>query len=58
MPLVQLVLILACVDDWQFDSFALERATNGRPLSVLAFTLFKRFDINSRFGIDEVKLAR
>ena len=53
-----MLTILSKVDDWQFDSFALERVSNGRPLSLLAFALFKRTDLTSRFGIDEQKLAR
>eukprot|EP00798_Chlamydomonas_sp_ICE-L_P016333 gene16333-22523_t len=55
---VKLSLILEHVDDWTFDIFELQRATNGRTLSVLAFNLFKRADITSRFGLDESKLAR
>ena len=54
----QLSRVLSRVDDWQFDSFALERASNGRPLSVLAFFLFSRARITKRFGIDPRKLAR
>ena len=55
---MQLSRVLAHMHDWQFDAFALERATSGRPLSVMAFALFKRTDIVSRFNIDEGKLAR
>ncbi len=50
--------MLSKVDDWQFDTFALERATNGRPLSALAFALFQRSELNTRFGIHEGKLVR
>ena len=54
----QLSLVLERVDKWQFDSFALERASNGRPLSVLAFALFQRTGVTQRFRINETKLAR
>ncbi len=57
-PCVQLTAVLQHVDDWQFNSFDLPKATGGRPLSALAFYLFKRSDIPSRFGMDEQKLAR
>ena len=50
--------VLSHVDDWQFDAFALERATDGRPLSLLAFALLKRQGITARLGINEHKLVR
>ncbi len=50
--------MLAKVDDWQFDTFALERASNGRPLSVLGFLLLKRVDVVGKYGLDEAKLTR
>ena len=50
--------MLSKVDDWQFDSFALGRATDGRPLSFMAYTLFKRMGLTSHFGINEQKLVR
>ena len=55
---VQLSRVLARVDEWQFDSFALERASGGRPLSLLAFLLVRRVDLVGRFGLDEPKLVR
>ena len=54
----QLELALSKVDDWQFDSFELERATNGRPLSVLAFALIKNAGLSTVLNLDERKLAR
>eukprot|EP00798_Chlamydomonas_sp_ICE-L_P016317 gene16317-22506_t len=57
-PPSELSRVLEKMDDWQFDIFELQRATNGRPLSVMAFTLFKRAEIISRFGLNEQKLIR
>ena len=54
----QLAAIMARMDTWTFDMFELERATTGRPLSFMAFALFKRMDLIPRFGIDEQKLIR
>lgn len=50
--------MLAKADGWEFDSFALDEVTQGRPLSSLAFALFKRMDLVSTFDLDEKKLAR
>jgi hypothetical protein len=46
--LLQLEALLAQVDDWQFDSFKLAAASGNRPLSVLAFFLFKRSSLVKR----------
>ena len=46
------------VDNWQFDSFQLEEASGGRPLSCLAFFLFKRSDLIAKFHLNETRLAR
>ena len=50
--------ILSQVDEWTFDSFKLSEATQGRPLSTLAFFLFKRYDIIKVLKLPELKLAR
>ncbi len=50
--------MLAGIDDWAFDSFELADVTDGRPLSTLAFALFKRTGISARLQLDESKLAR
>jgi hypothetical protein len=55
---LQLARVLSKVDQWAFDTFALEEAAGGRPLSVLAFALIKRADMVRRFDLDETKLAR
>ena len=57
-PSPQILGILAKIDEWQFDSFGLERASSGRPLSLLAFTLMTRLGLAARFGLDETKLTR
>lgn len=49
--------ILSRVEDWTFDSFKLSEATSGRPLSTLAFFLFKRSGIVSLLDLPENKLA-
>ena len=54
----QLAGLLAKVDDFQFDSFALDAATGHRPLSVMAFYIFKRHDLVNQFHLDEGRLAR
>jgi len=46
------------VDEWQFDAFELNRVTNNRPLSALAFALFTRFNLLAKYQIKEVLLAR
>ena len=38
----QVLLVLAKVDDWQFDTFELEEASGGWPLSTLTFALFTK----------------
>jgi len=50
--------ILATSHEWQFDAFALAEATQGHPLSTLAFYLFQREDLVGHFGINPVTLAR
>ena len=45
-------------NEWQLDSFELEGITNGRPLSCLAFHLFKKTGLVSHFSLNETKLAR
>jgi hypothetical protein len=50
--------LLTSVDEWQFDSLRLTTASAGRPLSCLAFFLFKRSDLIAKFHLNETKLAR
>ncbi|GAX75245.1 hypothetical protein CEUSTIGMA_g2690.t1 [Chlamydomonas eustigma] len=46
------------VDSWQFDAFKLMDVTGGRPLSVLAHHLFKRYDLIDKFQLDEMRLVQ
>ena len=50
--------MLACVDDWSFDTFALDKASGGRALSCLAFHLFERQGLIKRLKLDPTKLAK
>ncbi len=58
-PRPQVNVVLAKVDDWQFDSFQLCEVSGGRPLSCLAFALLKKSGlVPGRFGLSESKLAK
>ncbi len=46
------------MEDWQYDTFALDEATDSHSLSVLAFALIKRTQAFKRYKMDEAKLAR
>ena len=37
--------MLGKVDSWQFNAFSLHEVSGGRPLSMLSFFLFKRFEV-------------
>lgn len=49
--------MLLSANNWRFDAFALEEASNGRPLSMLAFFLLKRNGLVDSLKMDEHKLA-
>eukprot|EP00798_Chlamydomonas_sp_ICE-L_P003974 gene3974-14053_t len=49
---------LSQIDEWKFDTFALERAANGRPLSMLGFSLLQRVHKRSSFELNETKLVK
>lgn len=49
--------MLRTADEWRFDAFALEAASDGRPLSMLAFYLLKRSGLVQSMSLDEAKLA-
>ena len=50
--------VLAKMDAWQFDSFELDDASNGWPLSALAFAILKKCDlVPGRCGISEIMLC-
>lgn len=42
----KLLTVLEKVDSWAFDAFEFSEAAEGRPLSILGFFLFKRFDVS------------
>ena len=55
---MQVAALLRGVDKWQFDTFALDEATGGRPLSFLAFHLISKAGLVERLHLDAIKLAR
>lgn len=57
-PSEELMVKLGSIDQWQFDAFQLDKASNGRPLSALGFFLFKRFNLIDVFQLDENKLVQ
>ncbi|GFR42649.1 hypothetical protein Agub_g3586, partial [Astrephomene gubernaculifera] len=50
--------LLAKADSWQFDSWALQEATQGHALSALGFYLIQRAKLLSTFRLKPVTLAR
>lgn len=54
----QLDTILTQADQWTFDTFALDRASNGRPVSVLGFWLIHQSGLLERLRLDANKLTR
>ncbi len=50
--------VLAAVDEWHFDAFRLEKATQGHALSCLAFYLLQRGGMVRRFSLNPLLLAR
>ncbi|KAF5843139.1 hypothetical protein DUNSADRAFT_2175 [Dunaliella salina] len=59
-PPDHLAPVLAAADEWWWDAFELNDATNGRPLSTLAFALLTRHYVDELKGccVDETRLAR
>ena len=49
---------MGSIDEWFYDAFKLNVASHGRPLSSLAFFLFKRMGLISKFKLNEARLAR
>lgn len=43
--MAQVTAMLGKVDSWQFNAFNLSEVSGGRPLSMLSFFLFKRFEV-------------
>ena len=50
--------LLDQVDSWEFDTWALQEATQGHALSVLGFYLMQRAGLVSRFRLKPIVLAR
>ena len=42
----QVMAMLGRAGSWQFDSFQLNDVSGGRPLSLLGFFLFKRYEVS------------
>ena len=57
-PCLQLEAVLEEFDNWTFDVFKLASVSEQRPLSSLAFALFKSSGIMYHLGLDKRKLAR
>ncbi|KAJ9505875.1 hypothetical protein QJQ45_010053 [Haematococcus lacustris] len=57
-PLPEVEACLASADTWTFDAFALTQATEGHPLSVLAYWLLHQSGLAAWAQLDQVKLAR
>lgn len=57
-PIEEVEHVLASANDWQFDAFALAEATNGHPLSALAFFLFSKQGLIDQFKLKPTALAR
>ena len=57
-PRLQAERVLAAADDWHFDAFRLEQATQGHALSCLAFYLLQRTGLVRRFSLNPLLLAR
>ncbi|KAG1666487.1 hypothetical protein FOA52_004869 [Chlamydomonas sp. UWO 241] len=54
----KMLVVMAKIDDWQFDAFELDDASDHQPLSMLSFYLFRRFGLIAKFGLDEHKLIK
>ncbi|KAG2497449.1 hypothetical protein HYH03_004604 [Edaphochlamys debaryana] len=50
--------LLADADSWQFDTWRLQEATQGHPLSVLGFFLMQRSGLIRQFKLNPMTLAR
>ena len=55
---VQVLRMLAHMDEWAFDMFEFADVTGQQPLSTLGFAIIKRSGIMSSLKLDEGKLAR
>lgn len=56
--MTQVERILARSDEWTFDAFSLDKATQGRPLSTLAFYLMSREGLLKHYNLEPLLVAR
>jgi hypothetical protein len=57
-PIEHVEQALQSANDWQFDAFALSEATNGHPLSTLAYFLFSKQGLVDHYQLRPTALAR
>eukprot|EP00667_Euglena_gracilis_P013266 EG_transcript_13675 len=53
----QVIKLLEKIDDWDFDCFALDRATNGTPLFTTCYHLLYKYGLVQYFNIDHTILC-
>ncbi|GAX83534.1 hypothetical protein CEUSTIGMA_g10959.t1 [Chlamydomonas eustigma] len=57
-PSEEVLVLLSTIDEWQFDSFALDEVSQGWPLSMLTFAILSRHGLVSpRHHVKGVQLA-
>jgi hypothetical protein len=57
-PIEHVEQVLQSANEWQFDAFALSEATNGHPLSTLAYFLFSKQGLVDHYQLRPTALAR
>lgn len=57
-PIEQVEQVLQSANEWQWDAFALAEATNGHPLSTLAYFLFSKQGLIEHYQLRPTALAR
>lgn len=57
-PIEHVEQVLQSAHEWQFDAFALEKATSGHPLSTLAYFLFSKQGLIDHYQLRPTALAR
>lgn len=55
---LQLERMLNTSNQWQFDAFKLQEASNGHPLSALGYFLFNQAGLITKFNMKPILLAR
>ena len=54
----QVLAVLGCIDDWQFDIFRLNEVSNGCPLSLVAFAIMRNCDLVPGRSVYNFRLGR